>query len=628
MHRPLSYIALMVYAITALATQPNIGWDVRAEVEETTLELEDGLLIYTGLVSVTPLAATASSPDCSTREVVYAKNIETFDEPQRITFNITEPLKDVLVHIGLEENSDVEEYRTVDSQGLVLVKDIQEGIWVAETIYGYDDKINKAITEELLGFKPDKLIESDPLIGDPRRKNCPEHMNLTLPDIPKPISPCQESNGRLDPVDPNDSMHPEDPSTDENLQIPSPLPCGKDSGYPHKAYKGRCVSQNRCRNDDCDKAKEHHNGHHRRQIPNLTAYVRSKITFLDRNDEYLPLRNLICYVKADIYTNGRKSGTIGSFTTTTCDGQVQFRFDIEPGQSVHVRTIYTYLATGSCWIVSGNENLSQNWGIKIIKVDLDTEEWTVSAERVLQVDLQYPRSPYNAATMAADAYTTIVDYYRNSVFPSGKDLKIVKVRYPGQDGSAFFQAVTNGSSWINLRTDDVYSPTVMAHEYGHFAHWIGRNKTYFSGGGDHYVCNGNSSSSVAFSEGYATAFGMAAVAKTGLAERRFPYATYTQRLAGEDFWHFNVEDVDCGDLFMKNQEWRIAATLFDLVDSHKDEFDPDEKARGFIDDDFDARSFALSLSSSFIFYDLLAKNPSDIEQYWYVKYASHVSYKD
>ena len=141
-------------------------------------------------------------------------------------------------------------------------------------------------------------------------------------------------------------MHPEDPSTDENLQIPSPLRCGKDSGYPHKAYKSRCVSQNKCRNDDCDKAKEHHNGHHRRQIPNLTAYIRSKITFLDRNDEHSPLRNLICYTKADIYTNGRKSGTIGSFTTTTCDGQDQFRFDIEPGQSVHVRTIYTYLATG------------------------------------------------------------------------------------------------------------------------------------------------------------------------------------------------------------------------------------------------------------------------------------------
>ena len=84
------------------------------------------------------------------------------------------------------------------------MKDIQKGIWVAETIYGYDDKINKAITEELLGFKPDKLIESDPLIGGPRPKNCPEHMNLTLPGIPKPIFPCKESNGPLDPVDPND----------------------------------------------------------------------------------------------------------------------------------------------------------------------------------------------------------------------------------------------------------------------------------------------------------------------------------------------------------------------------------------------------------------------------------------
>lgn len=105
-------------------------------------------------------------------------------------------------------------------------------------------------------------------------------------------------------------------------------------------------------------------------------------------------------------------------------------------------------------------------------------------------------------------------------------------------------------------------PEVTAHEYGHFMmdKWYGPFDA--SAGGPHTLCADPQARDLAWGEGFATYYGVST----------------NQRLAGvpgaegDTFWkNRDLETYDCGGVpHGDDNEWNVAATMWDLIDSGSD----------------------------------------------------------
>ncbi|KAH7145974.1 hypothetical protein B0J13DRAFT_607555 [Dactylonectria estremocensis] len=675
-------LAVWAFSVASVyADQPTNGWQLDVDVNNVYISRDsnnpDGGLILDFPVNITRIASTARSislsisttpyiynstiagQETSEAVVIYTTNVDypyTDQFSQHVSIHIPEPQQDLLISLGGDDGSEDSAFLTVQSNGFVLAN--QDRGWVARVITEYDHQVNIAITEDFnnamsngvdegetrdLGKAP--VIHVGNVVG-PRDKNSVEEPpTTTIPggytdsyttDDPTSIT---SPGGYSTPTDDQSSVYTQGTESvpDDSVYVSIGLPT---DGYTYTGTTGdevtstisggcgyagahtvvvtRYLTVSVCPSPSAYTSVDSHLL--KRQTGNATAYIRGSIVFADRNLERRPVRFLACYLHYDIYNGDEKVGEKGASAVTDANGEAFFKFNIADGQRVVALRIFTFLSTE--WFHIGSRN-SANEGLspKMLRLDLNTAKWTVDAGQTIGAEAYYGYSEYNLGLAVADAYTTLTEFVRTRVATGNNEMEKVNVWFPGEVTEtigAYFQA--GGSPpYINLPQLDAANPSVMAHEYGHWLHWIARKKGTFNAGGRHSFCGDGPDKKIttSFSEGYATAFGLFAIDQTPLVDGFSLYMEYQKRqYSPKKSWSENIEIFSCSDEYMIRQEGRIAAALFDLVDRKLDQFPTLSNNIGRISAGFDPQKLNWMWQPRFIFWLLIQENPQSIEEYW------------
>ncbi|CAM1509624.1 Fc.00g033630.m01.CDS01 [Cosmosporella sp. VM-42] len=635
------------------ATQPNIGWQILIPANSVSLASDyvgdDGRRLFIdAMVQFSRISATAdsftltfsTSPYLVTNGTEINPNgpnqvvhTETIAAPQSsfshsVYFDIAEPSQDLLLSVGLDDGSQGSEFLTVDGDGVVLARDHEVGGWRARVIAEYDHDVNIIINTEL-----DEAIRGGVDEADPR----------DLGELPVHYVPEDETNPQPKDGAPPPGTSPIIPGGGSSTTTPgnrtSTTPCGSASttiplissttglgveSFPvlHPSVPNTLITVYRtvtvcaCSSPPPQSCSDDQQSLQSRQEQRLPAYVRARITFADRNLKSQPVRLSPVVVWADLYHGNTKIGRRAAAATTNFNGEAVFKFYTVPGETVKVFTLYTYLQSEQYQI--GSRYSSQDPLVtKVVKLDIESDSWVVSAGQLTAAEAEYYYSEYNLGLAVNDAYRTITDFFRTQVAIGNNEMEQVHVWFPAVDGGAYFSEAE--VPFINLPQIHAANPSVMAHEYGHFAHYLARQKLYFEGGGEHRFCGdlGKAKKDTTLSEGYATALGMMALDETPLVDDFFEYMTYSNRqYSPARSWSWNVESIDCSEKGLLQQEGRTGATLFDLVDRKLDTFPESSNNFGRVEAAFDPQLLNVRWTPRFIFWTLMQGNPQDIEQYW------------
>ncbi|KAH6987931.1 hypothetical protein BKA56DRAFT_653641 [Ilyonectria sp. MPI-CAGE-AT-0026] len=631
-------VALATWALSLAsvhATQPTSGWQVDVAASEVYISWDsdssDGGLIVEFPVNITRIIATANSfaltisttpylfnsttagEETSEADVIYTQNIDVppADQfSQAVYIHMAEPQQDVLISLGLDDGSADSAFITVNSTGFVIARDAeQQGSWAARVIADYDHQVNLAITEYFNNAMSNGIDEADPRdLGKapvvhrnevkPVDKNSDgESWTITTPGGYTSTSTTDSSTSTTSPD--GGSAPPDD--TYVSTAIPGDDYSPPD-GYTYTGTTGDEVTTTV--SGGCGRGGAH------------TIIITRYRTVSTINT------SLFGKLQTDRHTSeargDEKIGSKGASATTDANGFAVFRFDIGDGQRVEATRIFTFLFTE--WFYIGSRKLdTEQLTPKVLQLDLNPVKWSVNAGEIVGAEAYYGFSEYNQGLAVADAFTTLTEFVRTQVATGENEMEKVNVWFPGAADSGAYFASYGDPPYINLPQLDAANPSVMAHEYGHWLHWIARKRGELRAGGWHQFCGDGIDKKVttAFSEGYATAFGLFAIDQTPLVDAFSPYMEYQKRqYAPKKSWSQNIEAFNCGDSFMLRQEGRIAAALFDLVDRKLDEFPTSSNNLGRISDGFDPQKLNWMWSPRFIFWLLMQDNPQNIEEYW------------
>jgi hypothetical protein len=200
--------------------------------------------------------------------------------------------------------------------------------------------------------------------------------------------------------------------------------------------------------------------------------------------------------------------------------------------------------------------------------------------------------------------------------------KLPHVYFPGNVAANSFKP--SATPWINVHPDKANATTALAHEYGHWYHFLARGRQSLVAGPDgknHSFCQiGITSTAHALLEGYATAFALSSLWRSKFQETTraggqgtgycfWPYPAPGSRCVEIENYACNAIPVDDRDLSL--DEGRVAATLRDLIDLAGDNAG-NSTGRGRL-----GYSDALSgISRRKVLFDPIRNNPSSMEEYW------------
>ena len=318
------------------------------------------------------------------------------------------------------------------------------------------------------------------------------------------------------------------------------------------------------------------------------AVINAKITYTDRNKKRQPLRfvsvNALGIVSSSTnYTIGQLKAT----ATLNINGEAQFRFRLNTGESIHVDRLETKLE-GKSYRIGTRKTAKDKFSTKWVGLRLTVNPWQVKSGETKAFTNNHPYSAYNQALWVAEAYQTITDFTKSKVIGS-QSLEKVIVWYPTPVAGTFFYP-SSADPHINLPDEDAQDPDVMAHEFGHFIHFLARNKVAYHGGGSHTSCGQTTprNERTSFSEGFATAFGLAALDLTPLQNKR--YGGYSDVLPdGSEAIFRDFELYSCSEQVLTLQEGRITAAIFDLFDRKLETFPTANSDLGRIRNGFTAQ---------------------------------------
>jgi len=204
--------------------------------------------------------------------------------------------------------------------------------------------------------------------------------------------------------------------------------------------------------------------------------------------------------------------------------------------------------------------------------------------------------------------------------------KLPNVWFPGNTAFGATDYFQDGgdnvkASFISTHPDHATYTSALAHEYGHWFHYLARRLApidYALSSPNHNFCQTGTPNSpvVSLTEGYATAFGLSSLWQSSFQESTgtgfcwFPFdATLTTPNC------LQIENYDCSaiplaDRNLSTDEGRIAAVMRDLIDAADDNNGGNDGrgVTGFSD--------TSNLIRKYVLLDPMRENPSSMEEYW------------
>jgi hypothetical protein len=365
-----------------------------------------------------------------------------------------------------------------------------------------------------------------------------------------------------------------------------------------------------------------------RQNLEFPASVTVQVTAPNRHEEQTPVRRYVAILAGDVYENGEAVGYRVAGKLTDNAGQAVFDFKLSAGQEIVANQFWVFMATRYV-IVGTRANRPDNLMAKLIPLSLDATEFTVRAGDSISRAVSFPVSGYNRAFEVADVLTTTADVFRTEIVRKDEQAEQIYLWFPGQAKPGGFVGLGDKPIFINIAERYWRSPAVIAHEYGHWVHFLARRRAELEAYDAHDWCGdgSNKTERLAFSEGFASAFAMYALDQSRHVDATAEYMTWRENpqepadtSAGRDI---NLEAFDCrsfdlafDERFLSNQEGRVGAALFDLVDRKLDRFDTVSTNFGRVGAVFDAGLLNWRWKPRYLFWDLIEQNPQSIVAYW------------
>ncbi|KAH6983469.1 hypothetical protein BKA56DRAFT_672147 [Ilyonectria sp. MPI-CAGE-AT-0026] len=641
-----SFIAPAILCAPALATQADIGWSlgiVTSDVTFTTDNVGGETRLYIDApINITRLQAKAETATLNLYTSPYLSQNETNAQAQNpgpalvyttttqppmshkefvqpVSFNIpATPSQDLLLLIDIVDSES--NLYTAQRTGMIIVYNATMQQWLAWNTGKYAKELNSALIQRLSAFDPSGQDETAPYVPEesyvayqpvdkliPKDGILPAASSTTIPmDQPATsttLVPTYEPSA-TDPAASGCKCDPVTVYSTVTVYADSPAP----SSPPDKKHEARDVRPGSSASSSLDD-KTHEP---RDDQPIMPAFVSARVTYMDRNGKEQPVRFLRVTAHADLYRGDDKIGTWQSIETLNENGEALFQFSVSPGQRIVAHTLYTELK-GDHYLVGTRNNNSDDFQVTRVQLDLSLNPWMVVAGETISATNSHGFSEYTKGLWVADTFHTITEFFSTKVATSEGEMERVNVWYPSAETGTFFSVSSKGP-FINLPAIEAQNPAVMAHEYGHFAHYLARSKEFFDGGGNHSFCfNTDVKKETSFSEGYATALGLMSIDNTHLTEGE--YMLYTDKgITG--VFSKSLEEFSCFEKNMNNQEGRIAAALIDLVDRQLDTFLPARDDLGFMGPDFDPAMLNWCFTPRLVFWRAMYENPATMLDYW------------
>jgi hypothetical protein len=338
----------------------------------------------------------------------------------------------------------------------------------------------------------------------------------------------------------------------------------------------------------------------RRAVPNATY----KLRFLFGSGAGEPIESLPVTIVA-------KVGGVTNKVRAVCNanGEITFAFRLSKGQKATISALYIEVTTLR-WRVARSSN-GETFKTAVINF---THATSISASAKISKTLKVQQKANNEVFQIAKTLRRLATFTKNSV--SSLNHQQLTLWYPGDTESvSHFSTTDNNLPFISLELSDAADGDVLAHEYGHFVHWLARGKiNYIGGGGSHSYCRASTRPGLAFQEGYATAFGLSALSS---------YKPQTKSIYCDDDDCFDFGDIRCSEYildepssrFLSEQEVRVGAAIYDLFDSTNDGIlqstSDTELGRAGLGD-------RMRMKTQNMFWNVIKRDPTmnNIEQYW------------
>ncbi|KAK7397688.1 hypothetical protein QQX98_012939 [Neonectria punicea] len=615
-----NFVALAGFFASVSATQADIGWAVEVATSEVTFNTDNvggeerlfidapiiihrlqaradtaTLNVYTSpYLSQNETNSQAQSPG---RALVYTTTtqppLSSKEFVQSVSFNVSAaPWQDLFLIVDINDGQSI--LYTVQRTGAVITYNATLNQWTAWNTGTYAAKVNSAIIQRLKRFIPGGQDETAPEDSGERAGGYQRVDRV----VPKDGS----SSTTVPIVEQTTTI----PAYEPSVTSPTIPGCSCD---PVTVYRTVTVYPESSTPPPPDDKKKHETRDDRDILP---AFVNARVTFVDREFKERPVRLLRVTAHADVYDGDSKIGTWQSIETLNENGEALFQFSISPGQRVVAHTLYTELR-GDYYIVGTRNSSSDDFQVTRVQLDLSVNPWMVKAGETVSTTNSHGFDEYTKGLWVADTYHTLADFFSTRVATEPGEMEKVNVWYPSAQAGTFF-SVGDKVPYINLPAIEAQNPAVMAHEYGHFAHYLARSKESFNGGGAHSFCfNAGVKNETSFSEGYATALGLMAIDNTHLTGG--DYMVYTDR-GIDGVYSRSMEDFSCLEKNMNNQEGRIGAALIDLVDRQLETFQPERDDLGLMGSGFDPQLLNWCFTPRLIFWRAVYDNPATMLEYW------------
>jgi hypothetical protein len=454
----------------------------------------------------------------------------------------------------------------------------------------------------------------------------------TKPDPTKP-DPTKPDPTKPDPTKPDPTKPDPNKPGDNTCCCPPPEPpkhCRDfhswrrhNDGKPWKEEPAECKSWKRMNDGKpwkqephppvCTPCPQPYDSHHKRQSTQRTT-LDLKL-FYGTSSAPVPIRQL----KVTVFgiAGNKKLSAIGK---TDNSGSTRVRFPALPDGPLRIYRLSVSLDAEKFRVSTSNDGGKTFlfWRRRSIPLD-----WEIDSGGTGQFSYRYMNKESNDVFHVQDRMLNSWIFAKTRVH-NFKD-KLPAVYFPGNiAANSFTPAETVAGTKINVHPDKARATSPLAHEYGHWFHYLTRGGASLESGPDgknHGFCQAGITSTIsALKEGYATAFGI-----SSLWQSKFQETTPAGGVGtGYCFWPFpdtgsqcrEIENYDCdaipvADRDLSLDEGRVAATLRDLIDLSGDNYgnDTGKGVSGFSD--------ALSgLNRRKVLYDPIRSNPTSMEEYW------------